>query len=49
MVGKYKEKVEYMIKRREMSSKECYCEVNKGVPMIRFRCLDGYDFVSLAF
>ena len=49
MVEKYKEKVEYMIKRREMSSKECYCEVNKGVPMIRFRCLDGYDFVSLAF
>ena len=49
MVEKYKEKVEYMIKRRKMSSKECYCEVNKGVPMIRFRCLDGYDFVSLAF
>ena len=30
MVEKYKEKVEYMIKRREMSSKECYCEVNNG-------------------
>ena len=38
MVEKYKEKVEYMIKRREMSSKECYCDVNKGVPMSNNIC-----------
>lgn len=43
------EKIDEMINSNEISAKECYCEENKGVPMIRFHCLDEYSFVSLAF
>lgn len=44
-----KKKIEKMINSNEISMKECYCEENEGVPMIRFYCLDKYKFVSLAF
>lgn len=43
------DKIEEMVNSNETSRKECYCEVSEGVPMIRFHCLDEYDFVSLAF